>query len=121
MGILVLTLTLLARSGGRTWRPVLLVALGCLLSWFLLPAIHDFGWIGTVLDLRVMIPGTIGCLGLVCIGLGLAVDVSVSPSALDGRGKECLRRQNREGAREQRRKRYCLRYNRGLPSIAIVG
>jgi hypothetical protein len=51
VGILILGLTLLVRSGGRTWRSMLLVALGCLLSWFLFPAIHDFGWINTVFDL----------------------------------------------------------------------
>jgi hypothetical protein len=71
LGIMVLGLTLLVRSGGRTWRPLLLVGLGCLLSWFLFPALHDYGWIRTVFDRRIVIPGTIGCVGFVCIALGL--------------------------------------------------
>jgi len=71
LGIMVFGLTLLVRSGGRAWRPLLLVALGCLLSWFLFPAVFDYGWIHTVFHPRIIVPATIGCLGIVCIALGL--------------------------------------------------
>lgn len=71
IGVTVWGLTLLVRSGGRLWRSFLLVAVGCLLSWFLFPALFDYGWIRTVFSLRIIVPGTMGCLGLVCIALGL--------------------------------------------------
>ena len=71
LGIMVFSLTLLVRSGGRTWRPLLLVGLGCLMSWFLFPAVFDYQWIRTVFHPQVIIPATIGCAGIVCIVLGL--------------------------------------------------
>jgi hypothetical protein len=71
LGIFVFGLTLLVRSGGRAWRPLLVVAIGCLLSWFLFPAVFDYQWIRTVFSLRIIVPATIGCLGIVCIVLGL--------------------------------------------------
>ena len=69
--IFVFGLTLLVRSGGRAWRPLLLVDVGCLLCWFLFPAVFDYRWIHTVFHPRILIPAAIGCVGIVCIALGL--------------------------------------------------
>jgi hypothetical protein len=70
-GVLIAVVTLLIRSGGRAWRPALLVGLGCILSWALFPALFDYGWMKTVFAMRIIVPGAIGCLGIVCMAWGL--------------------------------------------------
>jgi len=70
-GVIIAVVTFLIRSGGRSWRPAMLVGLGCLLSWFLFPAYFDYRWIKTVFAMRIIVPGAIGCLGIVCIAWGL--------------------------------------------------